>query len=290
MHYTLQNELLRAGIKAEGAELCSLRRLDLGLEYIWEGNPDIWGRHAPVLFPIVGRLKDNTYHWQGQTYNLPQHGFARDRRWNLIEKGEQHLRFGLRDDEESRKIYPFAFDFQMEYRLEGEMLSVNYRIENPGEGPLYFSVGGHPAFVCPLKEGESFADYRLEFEQAEKLERETLQMGLRTGQTEPVLQNESLLPLSHRLFDQDALIFKNPKSNKVRLVSGKHAHGVELAFADFPYLGVWSKAGQAPFVCLEPWLGLADSQHSQGEISRKEGIQLLQPGEELGLSFQIRVF
>lgn len=287
---TLENELLRATFKEQGAELCSLRRKDHNLEYIWQGDPDIWGRHAPVLFPIVGKLRANQYSYEGNRYHLPQHGFGRDMQWQIADKNTDTISFRLQDDAETRENYPFSFEFIINYHLKGDQLLTTYLIKNTGEQEMLFSVGGHPAFVCPLKEGEQFSDYYLQFETVETAKREMLEHGLRTGEEQEMLKNQATLALSHDLFRHDALIFKNLKSGQVALRSRKHDHGVALSFNGFPYLGVWSKAGDAPFVSIEPWFGLADKKNTEGELGTKEGIQKLQPQASFEAGFEIKAF
>lgn len=287
---TLENELLRATFKEHGAELCSLRRKDHNQEYIWQGNPDIWGRHAPVLFPIVGKLRANQYSYQGNRYHLPQHGFGRDKKWEIADSNTDTLSFRLTDDAETRENYPFPFEFIIRYQLKVDHLLTSYLIRNTGEEEMLFSVGGHPAFVCPLKDGEQFSDYYLQFEIAETTSREMLEHGLRTGEEKEVLKNQATLELSHELFRHDALILKDLQSGRVELRSKKHEHGVAVSFKNFPYLGVWSKAGDAPFVSIEPWFGVADKKNTEGELGTKEGIQRLAPRQNFEAGFQIKVF
>ncbi|EMR00873.1 aldose 1-epimerase family protein [Cesiribacter andamanensis] len=290
MLHTLQNTLVSASFKEQGAELCSLRRKDTGLEYLWEGNADIWGRHAPILFPIVGRLRDNTYRLEGREYSLPQHGFARDKSWQTAKEGADRLLFRLTSDADTRQHYPFDFELLLGYHLEENRLSTTYRVKNTGAAELPFSIGAHPGFRCPLLPNEAFSDYYLEFEKAETLERQLLQHGLRTGKTSPVLNGQLHLPLNEALFKDDALVFAGVRSSYVVLKSRKNTHSIRVDIEGFPYLGIWTKSGGAPFICLEPWYGVTDpAEARQQDFRKKEGIQRLAAGQQFECSYAITV-
>jgi galactose mutarotase-like enzyme len=290
MLHTLQNELFTATFKEQGAELCSLRSQKNGLEYIWEGNSDIWGRHAPILFPIVGRLKDNSYRLDGKEYSLPQHGFARDKRWQTAKEGEDRLLFRLTSDADTLALYPFAFELLLEYHLEANKLTTTYRVKNSSAASMPFSIGGHPAFRCPLLPGESFSEYYLEFEKAESLERQLLRHGLRTGKKVPVLNDELHLPLSPALFDDDALVFEGPVSDYILIRNKRNSHQIRVDIDGAPYLGIWTKAGGAPFICIEPWWGIGDTEAAtRQDFRQKEGIRELEPGHQFECSYAITI-
>jgi galactose mutarotase-like enzyme len=289
MIYHLENENYKVGVKTSGAELCSFQGKQNNLEYIWQADPQIWPRHAPVLFPIVGKLPGGKYSYKGQTYELPQHGFARDLDFTVASQSETELIFELTDSEKTKEIYPFRFWLQIIYRLRGNALETVYSVQNPAEEELYFSIGGHPAFNCPLLPGESFADYYLEFEQPETQAHYLLEEGLLTGKTEPLLKNETKLPLSYDLFLHDALVFKNLASEKIELKNLKHHHGLTFEFKGFPYFGIWTKQPGAGFICLEPWHGIASSVGNSADIIQKEGIIKLAAGETFSCAYTIRV-
>lgn len=290
MLHTLENSLVIAIFKEQGAELCSFRRKDNGLEYIWGGNPDIWGRHAPILFPIVGRLIQNKYSLDGQEYHLSQHGFARDKKWSTVKEGADRILFRLTSDADSRLHYPFDFELLLEYHLVSNKLITTYRVKNVGNGDMPFSIGGHPAFRCPLQPEEAFDDYYLEFEKAETLERQLLHHGLRTGEKRQVMANERLLPLHADLFKEDALVFKGIKSSYINLKNNKNTQSVRVDLAGFPYVGIWTKAGETPFICIEPWYGVTDKAGAEGEdLREKEGIQHILPGGQFECSYSITI-
>lgn len=289
MVHNLQNEHYQVSVKEAGAELCSFFSKEENLEYIWQADPQVWPRHAPVLFPIVGKLPDGKYSYGGKTYELSQHGFARDHNFELIRKTETEILLELRESEQTLAVYPFRFRLQVIYRLDGNALETTFKVENPAETDLYFSIGGHPAFNCPLLPGESFVDYYLEFEHPETQSRYLLDQGLLNGGTEPLLKEETKLPLSYDLFLHDALVFKNLASERIELKNLRHSHGLSFGFKDFPFFGIWTKKPGAGFICLEPWHGIAGKVGDSGELEQKEGILKLAAGEVFSCAYTIRV-
>ncbi|WP_210466466.1 aldose 1-epimerase family protein [Rufibacter roseolus] len=287
----LENEYVRVGVKTAGAELCSLVKKDANREYIWQADAAFWNRHAPVLFPIVGRLPQDQYLHQGKTYSLPQHGFARDQEFELVEEGQDRLVYELKSSEESRKVYPFDFVLRIVYTLQGQTLDVTWQVHHVGEGEMLFSIGAHPAFNVPMQEGGAFEDYYLEFSQPELLSRYLLEdgTGLQNGQTEPVLDNMAVLPLRYEHYEKDAMVFKAFKSERVTLKTDRHPHFVQMQFANFPYLGIWTKRVGAPFLCIEPWYGIAGTSGQPIELSEKEGMQSLGTNETFEASYTISV-
>ena len=290
MQHQIENELLNVTVKEQGAEICSIRHQDSGIEYIWGANANVWGRHAPVLFPIVGKLQDNKYSLKGREYSLPQHGFGRDKDWELAEKGENSLSFRLNEDSETLKNYPFAFELKATYSLNGNTLTVTYQVQNRSEEDMPFSIGAHPGFNCPLKNGEQFDDYYLEFEKPETLSRNLLNNGLRTGEKSLFMENKKELPLTEELFSQDALVFEGVQSDWVALKSRKSAHGIHFGIRGFPYLGIWTKAGNNEFICIEPWYGVADRMEGQEDLFQKEAIQVLPPAATFSCSYSMKFF
>ncbi len=292
MIHELQNGQYKIGVQEEGAELCSFLDKKEQLEYIWQANPRIWPRHAPVLFPIVGKVPEGKYTFGDKIYNLPQHGFARDQKFTLIERTDTTLAFELTDSPVTKAIYPFAFRLVLKYILEGNSLVINYTVQNPSaEENLYFSIGGHPGFNCPLFPAtESFTDYYLEFDKPETQNRYLLSNGLQNGETEPVLQNQDILPLKYDLFEKDAVVLKGLASEKISLKTAKHAHGLDFEFKDFPYFGIWTKEPGAPFICLEPWHGIAGSINNGNNLAEKEGVILLEPKKDFTCAYAIKVY
>ncbi|MFN3404594.1 MAG: aldose 1-epimerase family protein [Cytophagaceae bacterium] len=282
------NEFLKVSVKSSGAELISIKNTISNTEYLWQGDPSFWGRRAPVLFPIVGKVSGNKYRVDGKEYELPQHGFARDMHFDLVDQQDSNLTYCLKSSEQTKKLYPYDFELYISYSLNGNKLIVSYEVKNTDDKAIYFSIGAHPGFRCPLEEKESFNDYYLEFEKKENAVRHLITEGLANGKTEEVLKDENILNLSYDLFNtKDAVIFKNLKSSQVTLKSRKSKHQIKMDFAGFPYLGIWTKPG--PFVCLEPWFGIADQYGYEGEFKDKEAIRSLMKGKTFKAEYSIEI-
>ncbi len=272
----LDNNILKVSVNLKGAELTSIFHQQHGIEYLWHGDAKFWGKHAPVLFPIVGTLKENTYRYAGKTYTMSRHGFARERTFSLIHQGATTASLQLLHDEHSLENYPFKFILRIHYSLEENKLVNRYEVINESEDAMLFSVGGHPAFNVPLQEGLKYDDYYLEFDQPETTERWKLKDNLIADNSVSFLKNESIIHLKHDLFSDDAIVLKHLKSKSIALKSNVSPHGLTMNIEAFPYLGIWA-APEAPFVCIEPWQGIADSvQHNQ-QLEAKEGIVQLEP-------------
>ncbi|MCF6283639.1 MAG: aldose 1-epimerase family protein, partial [Candidatus Hydrogenedentes bacterium] len=236
-------------------------------------------RHAPILFPVVGRLLDNTYPCEGQTYTLPQHGFARDGAFGVKRASDTTISYELTDSDETRANYPFAFALQVDYTLRENQVRVAYTVSNSGSSTMYFSIGGHPGFSCPLLEGEAFNDYFIEFEKRETCARWYVNENGHIHRSEgDYLKDTQVIPYTLDRFSEDALIFKDLESNRVSIKSVKNDHAVTMDFTGWSYLGIWSKPGGVPFICLEPWYGLSDNVDHDGDLTKKEGIMALEPG------------
>jgi galactose mutarotase-like enzyme len=286
---TLENHQLRVSIRPKGAELTSIFHKSTGIEHLWQADPSVWGWHAPNLFPVVGGCLNNQLLVDGKTYPIERHGFARQSIFETTESTATHAVFSLRSSESTRIHFPYEFEFQIIYELDGPALTVTYRVVNEDEKTVFFSVGAHPAFAVPFKSDEAYEDYFIEFEQAESLETHMLSSaGYFNGGTKPVATEGNRLLLTKHLFDQDALVFKNLASRRVAIRTDKHAHSVTVDYPAFPYLGIWAKPG-APFVCIEPWLGCADSEGQQKPIETKEAIQHVEPGHVFNASFTITI-
>ncbi|MES2679342.1 MAG: aldose 1-epimerase family protein [Bacteroidota bacterium] len=286
MQHQLISDQLKVLINHAGAEICSVKNTR-GVEYIWGGNVQVWARHAPVLFPIVGRLKNDVYTFNGHEYHLSQHGFARDMPFDLVKKNESCCIFELRETPETKRLYPFDFNLQISYELKGSVIFCAYTVKNPSAQSLFFSIGAHPGFNCPLNPDEKFEDYYLEFEH-DKLVKTSLDAGLRLG-TEKVHVEDKKLFLSKSLFDADALVFENNQVNKISLRSSKSDHGVTIGCAGWPYFGIWTKKGTSEFICLEPWYGITDGADAGGTLKKKAGILELVPQKEFSCSFWIEI-
>lgn len=287
MQYKLISKDLTVIINARGAEVSSIKNAR-GFEYLWPAKPQIWPRHAPVLFPIVGKLKDNHFNYQQQSYSLTQHGFARDMEFKLIKQDEDSCELELRSTEQTKTNYPFDFIFRILYKLHGNKLSTTYHIINPSKNSLYFSVGAHPGFNCPLHASENFEDYYLEFER-DVLQRTELLDGLRLqSKTELRLEN-GRLPISSALFDKDALVFENNQINHIHLGSKHSGRILSMSCEGWPYFGIWTKTDCREFICLEPWYGIADAQNSKQELLDKDGIIQLEAAGEFKCEFSVSI-
>ena len=264
--FILENENIRVSVSAKGAELQSMVYKKTGQEFMWDGNPSVWAKHSPVLFPVVGTLKNNTYYFNDKEYQLPRHGFARDRQFELCHQSNDTLSLVLKSDQETLKVFPFTFEFFIDYTIIDCTLSVSYRIINKGSSTMYFSVGGHPAFRVPILEGEVYEDYVLEFNRNEQAGRWPISPdGLIELKVDNFLEEANRINLNKSLFNKDAIVLKNLKSNKVKLISKKNNLGFEFDFTGFPFLGIWA-AKDADFVCIEPWCGIADSVNTTQQL------------------------
>lgn len=279
---TIKNAYLAAIINANGAELVSLKTKE-NKEYIWEGNPSFWGKHSPVLFPIVGTLKNDSFTYNGIEYNLPRHGFAREFVFELIEKSESSATFSLKSTLHTKKVYPFEFDFQISYLLKGNKLIISYKVINNNEFVMPFSIGAHPAFSLP----KSFENYSLLFDCNENLTSFQLEKDLLSDNTEIIEMTNNQVPLRYSLFEKDALIFKKIQSKNITILENQNPL-LRVQFNDFPNLGIWTKVN-APFICIEPWFGYSDTLNSTGNILEKEGIQLLEPKKIFECNFSIEI-
>ncbi len=285
MQTQLTSESLQITINHFGAELSSVKNKE-GLEFMWQADKDVWPRHAPVLFPIVGKLKNNQYFLNENPYTLGQHGFARDRMFDRIENTTSSCTFQLLSDSESKKNYPFDFAFQIRFDLHKNILNTHYTIINSSNDELLFSVGAHPGFRCPLLPNESFEDYNLLFEK-DTFQLTELSDGLLGKNKHTLHLPNNCMALSKTTFDKDALVFENSQINKISLYSTKSSHSITVNCEQWPYFGVWSKKGSSDFVCLEPWFGVADSIDSNQEFTEKRGIIKLAPKKEFRSRFSI---
>lgn len=282
MTTTISNSILTAEIKHMGAELCSLKD-NLNKEYIWNGNPEFWGKHSPVLFPIVGTLKDNTYQHNNSEYHLPRHGFAREMEFKLIDKQDSSAVFSLLASQETKVKYPFDFDLHLIYTLENKSLKIEYKVFNKGESKMPFSIGAHPAFDLP----NNFENYSLVFEEKNTLNYYLLEDGLISNTTNTLSLDQNELHLNYKLFENDALVFKNIKSKSVTVLENSKPF-LKVSYPGFPDLGIWTPPN-APFICIEPWFGYSDTVDKSGSILDKEGIQILDPNKTFHSAFSIEI-
>jgi galactose mutarotase-like enzyme len=284
----LENENLRAVIATKGAELQSLINKQNNLEYMWNGAA-AWPKHSPVLFPIVGGLKNDTYYFKDKAYKLPRHGFARDKTFTAEKISDTEAVFTVTEDEQTLQVYPFVFTLQLRYSLNEGAISCTYEVYNKGKEDLLFSVGAHPAFAVPLTDDTMYDDYYLKFNATETLQRWKLKDGLVSSATEVLPVENNTLLLHASLFYEDAVVLKNMQSNSITLGCHKHRHGLHFTFNDFPFFGIWA-AKDAPFVCLEPWCGIADGVNFNQQLRDKEGINVLAAKENWQRTWSVECF
>ena len=270
----IRNKQLEASIVPFGAELQSVVDVSQNHEYIWQAHPDVWPRHAPVLFPIVGRLKDNNYSIGEAQYTLNQHGFARNSEFSPVKWNESEAIFKLSESDETASQYPYKFDFLVGYRLEERSLFMTFEVQNQDDRPMPTSYGAHPAFNAKPIDG-----YVLRFEKEEDALSQAVVDGIR-DKSERTFFEGNMIRLSKSIFDNDALIFENLKSSYVDVMNPKGETEVRVHIKSFPYLGIWAKPG-ADYVCIEPWCGIADKESHNGQIFEKEGIMVLQPSQKI---------
>jgi galactose mutarotase-like enzyme len=274
-----------AAVLAQGAELCRLQD-SKGIDYLWPAGP-AWPRHAPVLFPIVGRLRDDTLRHQGKTYRLTQHGFARDLRFTWLDRSPDGCRLALTDSAETWKAYPFAFRLEIAYVAREATIEATYTITNTGDETLPVSLGTHTAFRWPLLPGTAKEDYALNFDADEPAPLHGVQGGLLKAATRPSPILGRHLALKETLFADDALILPAPASRSLRYAA-THGPGLTVAWHGFPQLGLWSRAG-GDFLCIEPWHGMASPADFDGEFSEKPWLMLIPKGESRKASLSISV-
>ncbi|MGL5380461.1 aldose 1-epimerase family protein [Clostridium sp.] len=287
MLYELENNNIKIIASTFGGELHSIKNKNDDTEYLWNGNEEYWKYHSPVLFPIVGRVKDNTYRVDGKNYELPQHGLARTREFEMIEKSDSHIVFELTWSEDTLKVYPYKFSLKLTYTLLENGVTVGYTVANADDNTIYFSIGAHPAFMCPIESTDSMNDCYFEFNKTENSSLMVLdpKTGYFTRDRKEYLNNTNILPISLEVFKNDALVFDDLKSNIITIKSKNNNKSLSMDFTGFPYMALWTKATGAPFVCLEPWYGHSDYEDFTGELKDKAGIEKLNIGESFNASY-----
>lgn len=288
MIYSLENEEIKISVSNHGAELHSLTSQKENTEYLWNGNPEYWKYHAPTLFPIIGKTKNLKYRIDGQEYELPAHGLARISEFDLIEKTDNYIAFELKYSEESLKAYPYKFSLIIAYEIKDNCLKVMYEVKNIDNKDIYFSIGGHPAFMCPIEKGESLEDCYLEFNKVESASVRGVNKDVYLlRKTKEFLKNENILQPSKELFKNGLLMFSNLKSNTVAIKSRKNKKSLSVEFDGFPYLCIWTLETGAPFLCIEPWFGHPEYEDFTGEFKDREGTVSLKAGEKFNCAYKI---
>ena len=290
MEIKLENSNVIAKVRSKGAELFSIVSIGTGLEYMWSGDPAFWGKTSPVLFPIVGTLKDDKFFIDGNRHTLSRHGFARDSEFEVRQLSSDKAQFTLNSSEDSLKKYPFDFSLTMTYSLSANFLSVEYSVENKSNRDMFFSLGAHPAFKVPLINGTLYEDHYLEFNKSETAPRWPISdKGLIKEEPVPFLDNVERINLNKELFYDDAIVLKYLNSNVISLKATTHSHGLDFHFEGFSYLGLWA-ARNADFVCIEPWCGIADSVNHDQDLRKKEGIEAINPKATWSRAWKVRLF
>ena len=268
---TIRNGSWGARIAEQGAELKSLADLSTGQEYMWQADPAWWAGTAPVLFPVIGGLKDGSYTFEGKQYKLPSHGFARASQFAVSRAGEDSAELTLVSSPATHENYPFDFSLKVSFILERSGLAVRYDVANTGQQRMYFSIGSHPAFNLPFA-GGALENYYVLFQREEDLVRWFFKDGMIVaGKTEEVLENRRVLSFSRSSFDQGIMIFKHPASHEFTIANSRNGRAIRVATEGVPYFGVWTKPGGAPFLCLEPWHGISRHERHLGKSRGERG-------------------
>lgn len=285
----IKNGAIQVTVDSHGAEMTSVQNGE-GREYLWNADPKYWKRHAPVLFPLVGGLRDKQYRLQGQTYTMGQHGFARDMEFALLKAEDTECWYRLTENDETLEMYPYPFALDIGYRLGDHSVETIWRVTNSGSETLHFSIGGHPAFVCPQSAGEKQSDYSLHFYSDGPLLLSLLgEGGLLSGRKAERKTQNGMLPIDEHLFDGDALILEHHQVHKIALVNPAGEEYVTVSY-DAPLVGVWSSPGKlAPFVCIEPWYGRADAADFAGTWEEREWGNCLEPGQVFEGGFTVTI-
>ncbi len=290
MIYSLENSTIKITVSTDGAELHSIKGKREGTEYLWNGNPEFWKYHAPHLFPIVGKLVDSEYRVDGESYEMPPHGFARISEFEMIGRTNDSITFRLTFSEETLKVYPYKFSLLITYTLEESSVKVTYIIINSDNKEIFFSIGAHPAFMCPIKENEKLEDYYLEFNKKEDSSIIEITKDIYLSRRKrKFFKDSNILNLTKEIFEDGVLIFDDLKSNKIALKSKNHNKSLCVEFEGFPYVGIWAPETGAPFVCIEPWFGHADYEDFSGDFREREGILGILEDEEFNYSYKISI-
>lgn len=291
MTHTIQNAFLTVTVSEQGAQLRSIQDT-AGTEYLWQGDPKYWGDRAPLLFPFIARLTNNSYKYMGKTYPMGIHGFAAASRFCVTEKTETRIVLELKESTETLAQYPFVFTLQVIYALEGNALQVTYHVENRDSKTMPFGIGGHPGFNVPLEEGERFEDYELEFACPCQPDRVGFTPAVYlSGHDEAYpLREDRFIDLQHELFDEDAIVLKN-MAREVTLRSKVSGKSLTVRYPDMPYLGIWHwPKTDAPYICIEPWSSLPSRQDVVEEFSCKSDLVHLTAGKTYETTWSIQLF
>ncbi|WP_129044911.1 aldose 1-epimerase family protein [Companilactobacillus metriopterae] len=285
--YEIKNDFLTANINSLGAEVYSVKN-ESGTEFIWQAEQDVWGRHAPILFPVVGRLKDDYYKVDGNDYQMGQHGFARDREFEVTSQTETMLEFTLEYDDESLTSYPYKFSLKVVYQLIKDSLQISYLVDSlESEKIMNFSVGAHPGFNIPFDNQLEYEDYQIKLEPQETLNRIPLKESNIDLSKEFSVDNQNE-HLTHDLFKNDAIIYRLNNPLVISISSEQSEHSITLDTGNAKFVGLWSQyPSEGNFVCIEPWWGIADKVDTDHNLETKYGINKLNPKERFEAYYSI---
>ena len=287
----LKNECLEVELNPKGAEIIKILGQRDGLNYMWRRDPSLWASSAPILFPIVGALKNNECRIDNKTYSMTQHGFSRHNIYDTHEKSETCVEFELVPNEDILKQYPYLFDLKVTYTLKNNQLECECKVKNTDTRMIYFQIGGHPAFACPFMEGESSNDYYVEFEQNESLRNKIIDVEHRgmSHETALLFDNEKRFFVRQALFDNDAIVIKDMKSHYVTLKSLNHEKTLRFYMENFNHLGIWTSKHVGGLIAFEPWVGHSDYVDFTGEFKDKEGVVALDVNQEFTCKFIVEI-
>lgn len=288
--YSLKNTQIRIEVDSLGAELKSLQKITTGTEYMWDANPEYWKRTSPVLFPFVGSLNNGSYRYEGKEYPMSQHGFARDMEFALLRQTEDTLVFILKSTNETREKYPFDFELELGYRLEENHVILSWKVTNCNEKEMHFSIGGHPAFLCPINNRGVQTEYKLLFDAKDKITSGIIGSGgTLSARTKAFALQDGRMDITADLFDEDALIIEHDQAHSVALCDSEGNPYLTVRF-DAPLFGIWSPAkANAPFICIEPWYGRCDREAFNGDLSEREWGNTLAAGEVFYAEYTVTV-
>jgi galactose mutarotase-like enzyme len=287
MRYVLENDVLRVEIDSFGSELKSVQSKETGLEYMWQGDPKFWARTSPVLFPFVGSLKNKEYIHEGKHYPMGQHGFARDMEHTLVSKSDSEIWFELLSNEDTLEKFPFEFKLSIGYKLEANKVKVLWKVENPAENTLYFSIGAHPAFNCPIHGEEKKAGYSMYFGGVDEIHHhgnsDTTGLALKEDIVLSLKDHKAVI--TEEFFDRCTYMIEDRQCGSVGIVDPSGRRFVTVEF-DMPLFAVWSpEKKQAPFICIEPWCGRCDADDFSGELKDREFTNVLEANEQFATEY-----
>lgn len=290
MRYYLENDILKVEMDSFGAEIKSIIRKDNNREYLWYGNPKVWGRTSPVLFPIVGTCRNNEYKYNNTTYHLESHGFARDNEHTMVEQTEDEIWFELRETPETLKKFPFNFILRIGYKLVNDTVKVMWKVENTSEDKMYFQIGAHPAFLCPVHGEKNKKGYTLCFDTNSNIKHHGNKKGVAVHEDLTLELTNGKVEITEDFFDRSTFMIEDKQASMVAIEDPSGTRFVEVRF-DAPLFAIWSPENKnAPFFCIEPWFGRSDYDDFEGDISEREFIQCLEKNDIFDAGYEMSFF